>query len=685
MIRLLVQGISRNKGWFMNNTFKLVLLSFVALFLELSLIRWLPAHIFSIGFFSNVVLIGSFLGLGTGFLLVSHRRGFENYFPPLFLATILLALLLGSVKVAIPQNAQIWLWSFYAENRLGGLVPLELTIPQVLTLVYIITMLVFIPLGQRIGRLMQEFEPLRGYAWNVAGSLLGVVVFALLSALGTAAFIWFAVIGTAYLAVTWRERWAIFAAVALAGGVAIVAVVERSSTWSPYYSINTQVNAEEHSLEIFVNQLFHQKAVDFAREPGLESKYSIPYRWFKPGKVLVVGAGSGNDVAIALKNGAGYVDAVEIDPAIQSIGRKHHPQAPYADNRVQVHINDARSFMHGTRERYDMIVFGTLDSHANLSITSSMRLDNYVYTRESLHEALNLLTDRGVVVLLFSVPNQWIFTRLLSTARAAFGENNSWYAAYDGDLFNLMVVGGPGAASLAASEPLFRKELKPVPAIAGTIVPTDDWPYLYLEQNNIPPIYLIVIATLIAISLGAIMVSSPLKHNNLDPLFFFLGCGFLLLETKSVTTLSLLFGSTWLVNAVVFVAILAIATLANLLVLGTRRLQPRLFFAGLAASILVLYFLPLTPLLQLQGGLKILFAGVLVALPIFFSSMVFAHAVRNVANIGLAMGSNLLGAVVGGFCEYLSMIWGLNALYLMALLFYVAAFMFFRKRSVCPA
>jgi hypothetical protein len=666
----------------MNKNVQLVFLSFVGLFLELGLIRWLPAHIFSIGFFSNVVLIGSFLGLGTGFLLSGHRRSFEKYFPLMYFLVIASTLLLGSVKVAIPSNAQTWLWSFYSENRVGRLFTVELSIPQVLALTYVITVLVFIPLGQRIGRLMQQMEPLRGYSWNVLGSLIGVIAFGLISALGMPAFIWFAVSGAAYLVVAWRDKRAYYGVAAIVAGVALVAAVEQNSTWSPYYSINTQMNNEEHSLEIFVNQLFHQKAVDFSQEPGLYEKYSIPYRWFRPEKVLVVGAGSGNDVAVALENGASYVDAVEIDPAIQRIGMENHPHQPYADSRVHVHINDARSFMHSARERYDLIVFGTLDSHANFSITSSMRLDNYVYTLESMREALNLLSDRGAVVLLFSVPNKWMLARLLGTARAAFGEGNSWYSVYDGDLFNLMVVGGPGAKSLASTDQQFKNALKPVHFRADIIVPTDNWPYLYLEHKNIPQIYLTVIALLVVLSIGTVMTTSPLKYNNLDPIFFFLGCGFLLLEAKSVTTFSLLFGSTWLVNAVVFAAILVIATVANLVALRQWRLNPFILFAGLLASILCLYFIPVAPLLQLQGGVKIVIAGALVALPIFFSSMIFALKIREVRNVGLAMGSNLLGSVVGGFCEYSSMIWGLNSLYLLAICFYVAALLFSTRKNV---
>src|SRR5205823_450966 len=91
--------------------------------------------------------------------------------------------------------------------------------------------------------------------------------------------------------------------------------------------------------------------------------YRIPYRLLgrEPGRVLILGAGSGNDVAVALAQGADSVDAVEIDPAIAQLGRTTHPDKPYLDSRVHVHVNDARSFLQNAQEKWDLIVFGTLD------------------------------------------------------------------------------------------------------------------------------------------------------------------------------------------------------------------------------------------------------------------------------------------------------------------------------------
>jgi hypothetical protein len=61
------------------------------------------------------------------------------------------------------------------------------------------------------------------------------------------------------------------------------------------------------------------------------SHYMLPHAIVGPReRVLVVGAGAGNDVAAALATGARHIDAVEIDPAIVSVGRARHPNRPYA-------------------------------------------------------------------------------------------------------------------------------------------------------------------------------------------------------------------------------------------------------------------------------------------------------------------------------------------------------------------
>jgi len=134
--------------------------------------------------------------------------------------------------------------------------------------------------------------------------------------------------------------------------------------------------------------------------PGNPDYYDLPYRFHTgPNEVAIVGAGAGNDVAAALRSGAQHVDAIEIDPAILLAGKMNHPEKPYDDPRVRPIVNDARSFLRNTKARYDMIVYGLLDSHTLLSAASSVRLDSFVYTIEGLREAREKLKDNGVLSL----------------------------------------------------------------------------------------------------------------------------------------------------------------------------------------------------------------------------------------------------------------------------------------------
>src|SRR5262249_33356630 len=177
--------------------------------------------------------------------------------------------------------------------------------------------------------------------------------------------------------------------------------------------------------KLTVNHDYHQNALDlsdaFVRgHPGealedAQLAYDLPYRFAQPRRVLVVGAGMGNDVAAALRHGAQRIDAVEIDPAILELGRELHPERPDGAPRGEP-INDAaRAYLARASEQYELIVFGLLDSHTLLSSMSSLRLDSYVYTRESLAQARAHLAPGGHLVLTFATSIgdwDWLAARL---------------------------------------------------------------------------------------------------------------------------------------------------------------------------------------------------------------------------------------------------------------------------------
>jgi hypothetical protein len=154
--------------------------------------------------------------------------------------------------------------------------------------------------------------------------------------------------------------------------------------------------------------------------------------------------------------------------------------------------------------------------------------------------------------------------------------------------------------------------------------------------------------------------------------FFALGAAFALLETRAITEIALVFGSTWLTNTIVIGAILAMILLANVVV--TRWHPPlRWVYGGLFAVVIVDYLFPLQTLLGLDFWAQVLAAGVRVAAPMFFAGIIFACWFERTTTPSAALGANLIGAVVGGLLEYLSLVIGLRQLYVLALVFYATS------------
>ncbi len=133
----------------------------------------------------------------------------------------------------------------------------------------------------------------------------------------------------------------------LAASLVLIFVMARGAIWSPYYKITVSQSGPDTVVE--VNNIFHQSMAPVEQK---EYFYQWPYSVFGDTfeDVLILGAGSGTDVAAALRHGVKHVDAVEIDPAIIRLGRAHHPDHPYSDPRVTVINDDARHYLQDDRE-----------------------------------------------------------------------------------------------------------------------------------------------------------------------------------------------------------------------------------------------------------------------------------------------------------------------------------------------
>ena len=649
------------------------------LFFELALIRYTAGYVRVFGFYLNFVLIATFLGMGVGLLRARDADRLKWLALPSLLLLFGAVALFAETHIRIPADPDDFLWGFAARPASAAReIPLLVVVASLFTL----CALFFVALGAQLGASFSRLPPLRAYSWDVAGSIVGIAAFGALSALRQPPLVWFAIGLAAWVILELSDR-RFVAGLAGAGAVSLVLVSWMSvghEYWSPYYRIT--VRATPHGNVVDVNGAMHQVvlALDSARAARSSFAQEARAGYLRPHEAvsrvdtaLVVGAGTGNDVAILLERGARHVDAVEIDPVIADLGRALHLQQPYADPRVQVHVQDARAFLRRTRQRYDVIVFGTLDSQTLLSGMSSVRLDNYVYTRESLESARARLKPGGSLILYHMSAHPYISAKLYQMVGDAF-ERPPGAAFLVPGLFNLTLVAGEGAGRVAAP---------PAPALASLTEAhrpaRDDWPYLYLRTPTLPGHYAAALAALLVISATLIVMAGgdALKRGS-DGAMFLMGAGFLLVETKSVTEMSLLFGSTWTVNLMVFASILLVVFIANQVV--SRRTPARIepLFAGLFVALAIAWITPARALLGFGVTVQWMIGGLLVALPIFFASLIFSTLLSRRADGTRALAWNLLGAIVGGVLEYSSMLLGIKALYLIAALLYLGALLLSR-------
>jgi SAM-dependent methyltransferase len=649
---------------------RLFLVSCTLLFAELLLIRWIPSNVIYVGFFRNFLLMASFLGIGLG-ILWGRRTGRQAVplFGPLLLA---LALLVTTGRVAVHLGSANEIFFGLSETTNKADVNF-IVLPALVGLTALLMASLAIPLGG----LLKAMPPLRAYRWDIAGSLVGVAAFTVLSALQTPPVIWFTVLAVLLalggLAAGIERRSAVTAITVGATLVIVALSMKPGQYWSPYYRID-QYQAEL-APAIDVNGIPHQ-AMWTTEQAGELHMYTQVYDWF-PGRtydnVLIVGAGSGTDVAVALERGAKHIDAVEIDPVIQRLGRELHPEHPYDDPRVSAIIDDGRAFLRRTDSRYDLVVFALPDSLTLVSTSANLRLESFLFTEEAFQEVRNRLAPNGVFVLYNYYREDWLPQKIGGMLQTAFGSPP------------VVRFYGESAATLAAGPAIQAVNGVPpgdgVDSMNFAAAPqpaTDDWPFLYLKEPFIAPYYLGALAIILAFAAFLVWrgaAASGTSIRRLSPHFFLLGVAFLLLETRSLVTFSLLFGSTWLVNSLVFFAVLLSVLLAIVINGRVRFENPMPLYLALLVSIAVAYLVPAEQLLIEPVWLRYLVASALAFAPIFFANLVFSHSFRDTWTADMAFAVNLLGAMVGGALEYVALLTGYRALLIVVAAMYVAAWL----------
>ena len=665
---------------------RLFIASFSILFLELVLIRWVPSYVRMFGYFTNFILMGSLLGAGIGIL--THRKARIRLLSfPVLLLLVVLFVLLNQFTFDVRTTDVL----FYGAGQAAAARENYWVIP----LIFSFLVLVFVPLGRELGRLLEMLPPLKAYGTDIAGSLAGIACFALLAYLSLPPVVWFAVlILVAWPLIAGRQK--LVAGALLASVLVLVFIAGIHDVWSPYYRIIVN-KSDDGGYVLSVNNIAHQHAAPYTTREGF---YFRAYELLGKPKyknVLIIGAGSGTDVAIALANGAEHVDAVEIDPELYELGRKLHPDHPYDDPRVTVHINDGRAFLRHTDGKYDLIIFALTDSLVLTSTHANLRLESFLFTTESMRQAKAHLTDKGLLVLYNYYRQDWSIRKLAGMLQSVFGEEP--YVTTYGDWGRAAVFfAGPRTAMLpseyhhAYSEPPTIKPTIVHPHIPEVgegllsgdpaVVPaSDDWPFFYMIKPSLPSIYVGAVAMVIAMSLllgGGMTPSVSLRR--FDWHFFFLGAAFMLLETRSLVTFSLLFGTTWMVNALVFFAILTSVLLAVGINARIDIKRPAILYAVLFATLAVNYFVPVGALLDIgSSGLRYLLVSLLAFAPVFVANLVFSRSFRDTAQADSAFASNLIGIMVGGMVEYAALATGYQALLLPVAAFYATALLLTRR------
>ncbi len=751
--------------------FELFLISLIILFLELAAIRWFPAHVLYLTFFTNVVLLASFLGMSVGCLAASHRRDYLIWTPLLLVVAMAAAhaveISSGSIGkfVDVGNQASPQQVYFGAEYHSQDLSRYAVPVEVLCGFFFLVIALAFVGPGQKLGRALTRWpNRVQAYTLNIVGSIVGIALFAVCSWLEISALWWFllAALGLGYFLFAspanrlsshlfgWRSLAA--ALLLLVVGLAWFSpgpgqLSGRRSVqqfWSPYY----RIDFKRDDLSLAVNLIYHQQMV--SRNENFPA-YALPHLLNRDAgrppfaDVLIIGAGSGNDVSRALQWNAKHVDAVEIDPAIYRLGRTYHPDQPYLDERVKTQLDDGRNFLRSTDRKYDLIVYALVDSLVLHSGYSNIRLESFLFTRQAFEDVWRHLKPNGTFVIYNYFRQGWLAARLQNGLDEVFGSGNSlvltlpyreviepekatfgdftiFFAGSTGELRNAFArqpnywlrsdePPGPTSPNGFVQQPLdgitYVEEAlgtgqtptrqlqhfglaQVLPAEGGLRTATDDWPFLYLREPMIPTLSLRGMLIMGGLGLLLVFLFLPRQEKSADApaervgstaslvsglnvQLFFLGAGFMLVETKAVVTMALLFGSTWIVNSVVFLAVLIMILFANLWTLRVRpaRLWP--YYAGLLITLVLNVIIPLDFFLGMNRGLQVLGSCLLVFAPIFFAGVIFAASFKRTTQPDRAFGSNIAGAMLGGLAEYSSMLLGFQYVVLVAILFYAVS------------
>lgn len=689
-----------------NQTLAIFLISVLGLFLEIMLIRWIGTEVRIFAYLQNTVLVVSFLGLGLGCFTSLQAIDLRRALSSLFFLVLILAIPisrkgLGSISEMLNSLQSLYIFLGIISTSTSQTI-LFMVLGLALTFFLMVLILdIFVPIGRLLARLINNHpHTIWAYSVNIAGSLAGTWLFVLLSVLYFPPVIWFSVIGVLFFFLIGKPNWNRKLEYSLLFGVIVLswlAGTEPGSievVWSPYQKLvlrrTDQKRGEIGKYLVNVNNIRYQDIIDFDPIRGNSvtnnsfpekehySQYDIQLLLHpNPEKMLIVGAGTGNDASAALRHKIKEITAVEIDPAILSLGQRYHPNRPYDSSLVKIINDDARSFFANCKDRFDVISFGLLDSHTT-GVMTNIRLDDYVYTRESIMRAKHLLKDGGIICLHFGAGEYYVFDRLANVLRDVFNQQPISFVIPKSDFGLGGVMFVVGDQTLVKQQIAKNMQLKsviekwqrqyPLNFSFSTLITTDDWPYLYLRTKRIPILYYLLAGLMFLLLIRSqrhwkatgLIARWKVSHWH----FFFLGAAFMLLEVQNISKASVALGSTWWVNAVIISGVLCMILLSNIIAAKLPKMPLAPVYILLCGTCVSLYFIDIAQFAFLPYVLRAIIVGGLTTLPMIFSGIVFIVSFANVDKKDEALGANLIGALVGALLQSITFITGIKALLL---------------------
>lgn len=703
------------------------------MFALMAIVRWLPAHVPLITFHANVLLAGASAGMACGLASTSqiNRR---RYLSPV---AAFLLFVFSRFAELIHERGIGWNTAgakdvfFGLARTTGSIEGTFLPLEALIVIVFALVALTFVESSRWLGfRMAHSHHSVSAtYGSHLAGCIGGVLLFGLVGALRLPAP-WWLLLAVVGLASTDRQTnngrryarravliWALAFCAALVDVHALQQPAEE--IWSPYY----RVQLDPGRLSIRVNMVSHQQMV--AGE-GDRLAYALPYLlrrdagYSAPQAVGVIGAGTGNDVSHALAFGAGHVSAVELDPVLAELGQRH-PDRPYADPRTDVVVADGRRFLQRTERRFDVLIYGFVDSLISQSSFGSLRFESYLYTAEAWAQARKSLKADGQLIIYEYFRTGWALGRLVAALDREFGAGSTVVLTLPqvGEVSAEDSMSGVWSIVIAGDTALLRKAFaqhkiyywrhgRTQPGVNGFrdapqrtstgITPVsetrlaccmrasavdDSWPFPYARLKALGTVpwrmmaLVIGSAFVIVVCLfGASSVVESARRPRIYGPLFCLGCAFMLLEARLIAIAATAFGTTYVVTTIVVGSVL-LASLVGVVLYGGGRSGRRLSTAAgiaiaLGLSACGMAVIPAQRLLA-EGGPAAWITMAAMVGPVALSGSVFTHYYdRADRSTGLAV--NGLGVVVGSQLENLVLVFGNNGLgWLVAGLYIVVA------------